>query len=97
MGVLVDGKDQETESRVGAGLSQTGLTGLVLKAGQMITGLCWPSKDGGAKLLQSCLTLCDHHGILQARILEWVSFPFSREYSQPRDGTQVSQDRKSVV
>ena len=47
MGVLVDGKDQETESRVGAGLSQTGLTGLVLKAGQMITGLCWPSKDGG--------------------------------------------------
>lgn len=46
MGVPVDGKDQETQSRVGAGLSQTGLTGLVLKAGQMITGLCWPSKDG---------------------------------------------------
>ena len=23
------------------------------------------------------------HGILQARILEWVAFPFSREYSQP--------------
>lgn len=46
MGVLVDGKDQETESRVGAGLFQTGLTGLVLKAGQMITGLCWPGKDG---------------------------------------------------
>ena len=30
------------------------------------------------------------HGILQARILEWVAFPFSREYSQPRDQTQVS-------
>ena len=29
-------------------------------------------------------------GILQARILEWVAFPFSRGSSQPRDGTQVS-------
>ena len=34
------------------------------------------------KVAQSCLTLCsptDHkvHGILQARILEWVVFPFS--------------------
>ena len=30
------------------------------------------------------------HGILQARILEWVAFPFSRESSQTRDQTQVS-------
>ena len=30
------------------------------------------------------------HGFLQARILEWVAFPFSRGSSQPRDGTQVS-------
>ena len=40
-----------------------------------------------AKLLQSCPTLCDPmdcsppgssvHGILQARILEWVAMPFS--------------------
>ena len=29
-------------------------------------------------------------GILQARILEWVPFPFSRASSQPRDRTQVS-------
>ena len=28
--------------------------------------------------------------ILQARILEWVAFPISKEYSQPRDRTQVS-------
>ena len=39
---------------------------------------------------QSCLTLCDPmdcivQGILQARILEWVAFPFSRGSSQPRD------------
>ena len=30
------------------------------------------------------------HGISQERILEWVSMPFSRGSSQPRDWTQVS-------
>ena len=30
------------------------------------------------------------HGILQARILEWVATSFSREPSQPRDWTHVS-------
>jgi len=30
------------------------------------------------------------HGILQVRILEWVAVPFSRGFSQTRDGTQVS-------
>ena len=40
-------------------------------------------------------TLCDPmdyavHGILQARILDCVAFPFSRGSSQPRDETQVS-------
>ena len=29
------------------------------------------------------------HGILQARILGWVAFPFSRGSSQPRDRNQV--------
>ena len=47
------------------------------------------------KVAQSCPTLCNPkgytvHGILQARILEWVAFPFSRGSSQPRDRTQVS-------
>ena len=52
------------------------------------------------KVTQSCPTLCDPmdcslpassvHGILQARILGWVTVPFSRESSQPRDWTQVS-------
>ena len=46
------------------------------------------------KVAQSCLTLCNPidyrvHGILQARILEWVAFPFTRGSSQPRDWTQV--------
>ena len=56
------------------------------------------------RVAQSCPTLWDPidytvHGILQARILEWVAFPFSRGSSQPRDRTQVSHiaDRKSVV
>ena len=30
------------------------------------------------------------HGILQARILEWVAVPFSKGSSQPDDWTQVS-------
>ena len=47
------------------------------------------------QVTQLCLTLCDPmdyilHGILQARILEWVAFPFSRGSSQPKDQTQVS-------
>ena len=47
------------------------------------------------KIAQSCLTLCDPmdyrvHGILQARILEWVAFPFSSGYSRPRNQTGVS-------
>ena len=47
-------------------------------------------KDVKVKVALSCLTLCDPmdytvHGILQARILEWVAFPFSRGSSQPRD------------
>ena len=55
---------------------------------------------------QSCLTLCNSmdcttpphprlpgssvHGILQARILEWVAIPFSRGSSWPRDQTHIS-------
>ena len=47
------------------------------------------------KVTQSCLTLCDPmdyivHGILQARILEWVAFPFSRGTSQPHNQTRAS-------
>ena len=47
------------------------------------------------KVSQLCLTLCNPvdyavHGSLQARILEWIAFPFSRGSSQARDQTQVS-------
>ena len=42
------------------------------------------------KVTQSCPTLCDPMyytvpGILQARILEWVAYPFSSGSSQPRN------------
>ena len=48
------------------------------------------------KVAQLCPNLCDpmdyryrDHGLLQARILEWVAVPFCRGSSQPRDRTQV--------
>ena len=56
--------------------------------------------DIHAQSLQSCPALCDLmdyrppsfsvHGILQARILEWVAMPSSRRSSQPRDQTCIS-------
>ena len=52
------------------------------------------------KVTQSCPTLCNPmgrslpgscvHGILQARVLEWVAISFSRGSSRPRDRTWVS-------
>ena len=53
-----------------------------------------------SEVAQSCPTLCDPmdcslpgsslHGILQAKILEWVAISFSRGSSQLRDWTRVS-------
>ena len=53
-----------------------------------------------SEVAQLCLTFCNPmycsspgssvHGILQARILEWIAICFSRRSSQPRDQTQVS-------
>ena len=70
------------------------------------TSGCWPLSIEGMPwgmlclVAQSCLTLCNPmdcslpgssvHGILQARILEWVAIPSSRGSSQLRDWTQVS-------
>ena len=41
-------------------------------------------------LIKGRLILHQNHGILQARVLEWVAIPFSRGSSQPRDWTWVS-------
>ena len=62
------------------------------------------SKTGLPQLLvlvaQSCPAVCDSmncnppgssvHGILQARILEWVAIPFSRGSFRPRDWTHIT-------
>ena len=61
----------------------------------------WKQRPLKVKVLvaQSCPTLCNPmhcsppgssvHGILLARMLEWVALPFSRGSSQPRNWTQV--------
>ena len=56
--------------------------------------------ESESEVAQSCPALCDPidyslpgssvRGILQARILEWVAIPFSRESSEPKDRTWVS-------
>ena len=53
-----------------------------------------------SEVTQLCLTLCDpvecslpgssFHGILQARVLEWVAISFSRGSSRPSDQSQIS-------
>ena len=55
----------------------------------------YPHVCMSAQSLQLCPTLCNPmdytvRGVLQARILEWVAFPFSRGPSQPRNWTGVS-------
>ena len=54
--------------------------------------------ESESEVTQSCLTLCNPHGlpvfsihgILYARVLEWVAISFSSESSWPRDRTLVS-------
>ena len=62
-----------------------------------------------SEVTQLCLTLGDTmdcslpgssvHGIVQAKILEWVAISFSRGSSQPRYRTQVSRivDRRFTI
>ena len=57
-------------------------------------------KESESEVAQLCWTLCNPmdcslpgfsiHGILQARVLEWVAISFSKGSSRPRDGTRVS-------
>ena len=63
-------------------------------------GILYQLRWGEGEVSQSCPTLCGPvdcslpgssvHGILQARILEWLAISFSRGSSQPRDRTWVS-------
>ena len=68
--------------------------------GQLPTPPMCALAGGGDFLAQACPTLSNPvdcsppgssvHGILQARILEWVAISFSRGSSHPRDRTRVS-------
>ena len=70
---------------------------------KLICNLGWSSD---VVVAQSCPTLWDPmdcsppgssvHGILQARMLEWVAIPFSRGSSQSRDWTWVSHNASRV-
>ena len=72
----------------------------ILRISEFCNSHCYLWSEVKVLVAQSCLTLWDPancslpgssvHGILQARILEWVAIPFSRGSSQPRDWTQVS-------
>ena len=69
-----------------------GTTSLGDSFGNLDTKMKWKVK---VKVTWSCLTLWDPmvytvHGILQARILEWVAYPFSSGSSWPRNWTRVS-------
>ena len=79
------------------------VTGNSHKVAAFLHAQIWLLGEQKVKVLvaQSCPTLCDPvdcnppesfvHGILQARILEWVAFSFFRGSSWPRDPTWVSQ------
>ena len=59
----------------------------------------FPTNSRSAKSFQFYLTFCDSmdgsptgssvHGILQARMLDWVAMPSSRGSSQPKDRTHI--------
>ena len=67
------------------------------RTGAAVGSIAVPPNDVCALSVQLHRTLCDPvvrsppgssvHGILQARILEWVAVPCSRGSSPPRDGT----------
>ena len=69
-----------------------------MTTGETMWGL--DCKESCVLVTQACPTLCNPtdcsppgfsaHGILQARILEWIAIPFSRGTSQPRDWALVS-------
>ena len=84
-------KGQQVHERI---LNITVIKEMQIKASMITSGLIWEYACMHAKLLQSCLTLCDPmncsppgssvHGILQAGILEWVDMLSSRGSSQLR-------------
>ena len=89
------GPDQTVQSLVSQGRNA-----LDLKCSSQPLGFPGGLDGKAIKSLQSCPTVCDPvdyslpgssvHGILQARVLEWIAMPSSRGFSQPRDQTCIS-------
>ena len=70
-------------------------TDVIGKSWELTNATCNFFLGEEVKVARSCPTPCDPmdytvHGVVQARILEWVAFPSSRGSSQPRDRRQVS-------
>ena len=94
--LLMQGVFQDRSVSSELQMSSAHYSGRVQKEGRLLLKESWWRRwDVKVKVTQSCPTLCSPmdytvDGILQARILEWVAFSFSRGSSQPRDRTQVS-------
>ena len=73
-------KEMATHSSVLAWrIPATGEPGGLLSMGSHRVGHDWSDLAAGSSI----------HGILQAKLLEWVANPFSKGFSRPRDRTQV--------
>ena len=83
------------------GIRTSSLMSPALAGGFFTTSATWEEPAAAAaKSLQSCPTLCDPmdhrlpgssvHGILQAKMLEWVAMSTSRQSFQPRDQNRIS-------
>ena len=83
---------------VGTGLNApAGFDTAVAEFTFLVSKIKYFYESGCVLVTELCLTLCEPmdcsppgfsvHGILQARILEWIAIPFSRGTSQPRDQT----------
>ena len=63
---------------------------LIAQLVKNLTGLSEWKSLSCVQLFATPWTIYTVHGTVQARILEWVSIPFSRGSSQPRDWNEVS-------
>ena len=92
---------EAVEARVPAGKIGGSWSLLIARAGICVSGYMWVCVCVCARArAKSCLTLCDPldcsppvssvHGILQARILKWISISSFRGSSRPRNQTSIS-------
>ena len=88
-------KYSHTSHTTAAFILASGHLGLEMKILYHCTLYSESERKVKVKIAQSCLTVCNPmdcivHGVLQARRLEWVAYPFCSRSSPPRDWTGVS-------